>query len=231
MDDQKRLRIREWAESDRPREKLLANGASSLSNAELIAIIIGSGNKSETAVELSQRILNKAGNSLNEMGKWSVKEFTHFKGIGSAKAITIAAALELGRRRQQTGDDIKPKITTSREVYEIFQPLLCDLLYEEFWILLLNRSNRVIERIRVSQGGIAGTVTDIRIILKHAVLNSASSIIVCHNHPSGNLQPSKSDRKITEKLVSAADLMEMKVLDHIIITDHTYLSFADEGMI
>ncbi len=231
MENPKKLRIREWAESDRPREKLLANGASSLSDAELLAILIASGNKKETAVELSQRILNKAGNSLNEMGKWSVREFSSFNGIGSAKAITIAAALELGRRRQQTGNNLKPKITTSREVYEIFQPLLCDLLYEEFWIMLLNRSNRVIERIRVSQGGIAGTVTDIRIILKHAVLHSASSIIVCHNHPSGNLQPSRSDRKITEKLVAAADLMEIKVLDHIIISDHSYLSFADEGMI
>jgi len=231
MKEKNRLRIRELSENDRPREKLLAHGASSLSDPELVAILIGSGNTGETAVELSQRILSEAGNSLSEMGKWSVREFTRFKGMGLAKSLSIVSALELGRRRQNSGNNLRPKITTSREVYEIFHPLLCDLLYEEFWILLLNRSNRVIEKKRVSQGGIAGTVTDIRLILKHALLYSASSIILCHNHPSGNLQPSRSDRGITEKLVAASDLMEMKILDHIIVSDHSYLSFADEGML
>ncbi|UCG28937.1 MAG: DNA repair protein RadC [Bacteroidales bacterium] len=231
MGDYKTLRIKDWALEDRPREKLLNKGISSLSDAELIAILIGSGTKNETAVELAKKILNTVGNSLNELGKLSVEELKKSKGIGSAKAITIIAALELGRRRKLADIQAKKKITGSKDVFNYFQPLIGDLPHEEFWILLLNRSNRVIEKHRISQGGISGTIIDVRMILKNAIEKLASSLILCHNHPSGNLQPSDSDMKITSKMKDAGKIMDIQVLDHLIVTDSAYFSFADEGIL
>ncbi len=231
MEEIKRLSIKQWAEDDRPREKLLAGGCSSLSDAELVAIMIGSGNRDETAVELARRMLVSFDNSLNRLGKQNVLELMQFRGIGKAKAVVIISALELGRRRKEENVSEKPRVQSSRDAFTILEPLVGDLLHEEFWILLLNRSNRLIECLRTSQGGISGTVTDIRMILKNAILNSASSIVLCHNHPSGNLNPSKADVDITKKMNEAARLMDIKVLDHIILGDRNYFSFADEGIL
>lgn len=231
MGDYKNLRIKDWALEDRPREKLLNKGISSLSDAELIAILIGSGSKNETAVELAKKILSTVQNNLNELGKLGVEDLKKAKGIGSAKAITIIAALELGRRRKLADIQEKKKITGSKDVFDYFQPLLGDLPYEEFWILLLNRSNRIIEKHKISQGGISGTIIDVRVILKNAIEKLASSLILCHNHPSGNLQPSESDMKITSKMKEAAKIMDIQVLDHLIVTDSSYFSFADEGIL
>ncbi|MGF1583772.1 MAG: DNA repair protein RadC [Bacteroidales bacterium] len=231
MEDIKRLSIKDWAEDDRPREKLLTTGSSSLSDAELIAILIGSGNRKETAVELARRILVTYDSSLNNLGKKSVMELMQFQGIGQAKAVCITAALELGRRRKEEASIEKPAVHSSKDAFTIMQPLVGDLTHEEFWILLLNRSNRLIDVLRTSQGGISGTVTDIRMILKNAILYTASSIVLCHNHPSGNLKPSSADMSITKKMVEAAKLMDIKVLDHIILADRNYFSFADEGLI
>lgn len=231
MDEIKKLSIKQWALDDRPREKLLTHGCAALSDAELIAILIGSGSRKETAVELSRRILGSFENSLNRLGKQNLKELIQFRGIGEAKAVVITAALELGRRRKEEDVLVKPAVQCSRDAYTIMHPLMGDLMHEEFWILLLNRSNRLIEVIRTSQGGISGTVTDIRMILKNAILHSASSMVLCHNHPSGNLKPSKADIDITKKMNEAARYMEIKVLDHIIMADRNYFSFADEGML
>lgn len=231
MAEYKNLTIKDWALEDRPREKLLSKGLSSLTDAELIAILIGSGNKNESAVELAKKILKAVKNNLNELGKLTVEDLMASKGIGEAKAITIIAALELGRRRKRADIMEKKKISGSKDVFEFFQPVLADLPYEEFWILLLNRSNKIIEKFKISQGGISGTVIDVRMILKNAIEKLASSIILCHNHPSGNLQPSEADKKITAKLKDAANIMDMQVLDHLIITDSSFYSFADEGIL
>lgn len=225
------LPIKEWAEDDRPREKLLNKGIGALTDAELIAIIIGSGNTEDSAVELSKKILQAAENNLNTLGKFTVTDLQKFKGIGEAKAIGIVAALELGRRRKKEEVMEKKQIQSSADAFELFQPILCDLPHEEFWVLLLNRSNRIMEKIRVSQGGISGTVTDIRLILKPAIEKLASGILLCHNHPSGNLNPSESDKQITGKMKEAAKLMEISLLDHIIVCEKGYFSFADEGLI
>ncbi len=227
----KNLKIKDWALEDRPREKLLAKGLKSLSDAELIAILIGSGQKNESAVELGKKVLNLAKNNLNELGKLSVKDFKNIKGIGNARAIGLIAALELGRRRNKTEILSKPKISSSNDAYTYFQPYVEDLSYEEFWVIYLNRSNRIIDQKKISQGGVAGTVIDIKIILKHAIENLASSIIICHNHPSGNLQPSDSDSKITTKLKEAASFHDLQLLDHLIIGEKEYFSFADEGIL
>ena len=227
----KKLSIKEWAAEDRPREKLLQKGTSSLSDAELLAILIGSGTRDESAVDVSKRILDTAGNNLNELGKLSINDLRKQKGIGEAKAITIIAALELGRRRKIADIVEKKKITSSNDVFNLFQPLLGDIPYEEFWVLFLNRANSIIEKMRISMGGVAGTVIDVKIILKHALEKLASSVILCHNHPSGNIQPSKSDIEISKKLKEAASLMDISVLDHIIIADTRYLSLADEGIL
>ncbi|MBA7518051.1 hypothetical protein ES705_10116 [subsurface metagenome] len=231
MAEYKNLTIKDWALEDRPREKLLGKGLNSLTDAELIAILIGSGNRNESAVELAKKILKGVKNNLNELGKLTVEDLMASKGIGEAKAVTIIAALELGRRRKQADIMEKKKISGSKDVFEFFQPVLADLPYEEFWILLLNRSNKIIEKFKISQGGISGTVIDVRMILKNAIEKLASSIILCHNHPSGNLQPSEADKKITTKLKDAARIMDMQVLDHLIITDSSFYSFADEGML
>jgi len=226
-----KLSIKNWAVEDRPREKMLAKGIRALSDAELIAILIGSGNAKETAVELSRRILSQMNNNLNELGKKTVDDLKKYKGIGEAKAINIIAALELGRRRKESGPEEKLQINGSKDVADIFQPLLGDLPYEEFWILLLNRSNRVIDKQMISQGGLSGTVTDVRMIMKAAIEKLASGIILCHNHPSGNMQASEADHSITQKLKEAGKWMDIPVLDHIIICNEKYYSFADEGII
>lgn len=225
----KRLTIKDWAVEDRPREKMLHQGIGSLSDTELIAILLRSGNPEETAVELAQRILNMAQNNLNELGKFTIHQLTQVKGVGEAKAITLLAALELGRRRKSVEAINRERITSSRNVMEIFQPLLADLPHEEFWVLLLSRANKVLDRVRVSQGGVTGTVTDVKIIIRAAVEKLASAIIVVHNHPSGNPKPSNKDIAITEKLKQAVDFFDITLLDHLIITDSKCYSFADEG--
>lgn len=231
MNEYKKLNIKDWAEEDRPREKLLKNGSRSLTDAELIAILIGSGNTEETAVELSKRILSTSGNNLNELGRKSIDYLKSFKGIGEAKAITIVAALELGKRRKEAGVFSKKTITVSNDAFEYFLPALGDLNHEEFWVLLLDRGNKIQDSFRISQGGISGTIIDVRIILKPALEKQSSNIILCHNHPSGTLYPSQADRQITTKIKDAAKLMDISVLDHIIIGQNKYFSFADEGIL
>lgn len=224
------MKIKEWAEEDRPREKMLLKGIASLSDAELLAILIGSGNNSETAVQLSQRILFSVDNNLNALGKLSIKELTtKFKGIGTVKAILINAALELGKRRNAHNPIQRPYIRTSKEVYELLHPILCDLPHEELWIVLTNRSSKVIEKLKISQGGTSETSADLRIILKAAINALAAGIIVCHNHPSGNIRPSHQDDLLTQRLKSAAQLIEINLLDHIVLCDGNYYSYADEG--
>lgn len=226
---EKRLTIKDLAEDDRPREKMERKGASSLSDAELIAILIRVGNASETAVDVAQRLLGQVNNSLNELARLSLHQLTRIKGIGRTKAITIQAALELGRRRNAEGPINRERIFSSRSVIDLLQPALADLPHEEFWVLLLNKSNRIIERIKVSQGGVGGTVVDPKLVLKHAVERLASALIVVHNHPSGNPQPSDKDIALTEKLKNAAQFFDITLLDHVIITDGECYSFADNG--
>lgn len=225
------LKITDWAVEDRPREKLLIKGISSLSDAEILAILISSGTRKKSAVDLGRELLNMVGNNLNSLGKLTVPDLKKIHGIGPARAVTIAAALELGRRRKLAEVPEILQIKSSQDVAAVFQPLLSDLSHEEFWVLFLNRSNRVIDRMKISQGGISGTVTDVRIIMKKAVEYLASGIIVCHNHPSGNLNPSEADSKITQKIKEAGNLMDIQLLDHIIISDKDYYSFADNGML
>jgi len=225
------LGIKSWAEEDRPREKLLDKGRQVLTEAELIAIIIGSGNRDETAVELSKRILVSTGNNLHELGKLNVIELMKFKGIGEAKAISIVAALELGRRRKETESVKREKVITSKDVFEIMKPSMIDLPHEEFWLLMLNRASSVIKKELISRGGVSGTVVDAKIIFKSAVEQYASSIILCHNHPSGNLNPSDADIRLTKNIKEAGKIMEISLLDHLIISEKGFYSFADEGII
>lgn len=227
----KKPSIKEWAVEDRPREKMLVNGIRALSEAELIAILIGSGNADESAVELSRRILASVTNNLHELGRKTISDLQKFKGIGEAKAITIMAALELGRRRKDSEPTERPKINLSADAANIFKPLLSDLPHEEFWVLLLNRNNLVIDKMIISRGGITGTVIDVRIIMKMALECLACSIILCHNHPSGNLIPSEADKEITRKIKDAGKLFDISVLDHVIVGNNSYFSFADEGLI
>ena len=231
MADYERLSIKQWAVEDRPREKLLSKGISSLTDAELIAILIRSGTSRESAVDLAKRILNATGNNLNELSRLSVHDLQKFNGIGEAKAISIIAAMELGRRRKLSEVLQKKQITSSRDVFNFFHPFLGDLSHEEFWVLHLSRSNRIIAWKKISQGGIVGTVTDIRLILKDALENMATSLVICHNHPSGNLQPSRADKEITKKISEAAGFMEIRLLDHVILGNDQYFSFADEGLL
>lgn len=223
--------IKYWAEDDKPREKLMLKGKSALSDAELIAILIGSGSRNESAVELSKRILISTDNNLNGLGKVSLKQLTTFKGIGEAKAIAIIAALELGRRRRAEDALELSKITSSKTVFEIMQPIIGELPHEEFWVVYLNNSNKVIYKTQISKGGITGTVVDTRIIYKTALEHNATSLILCHNHPSGVLQASEADRQITRKLKEAGRQLDIMVLDHVIITEKSYFSFADEGIL
>jgi DNA repair protein RadC len=227
----KPLTIKDWAEDDRPREKMVAKGVSALSDADLIAILIGSGTRNETAVAVAQRILGEANNNLNELGKFSLKDFIKIKGIGPAKGVIIMAALELGRRRKISEAIERKQITSSNDVIEIFQPLLADLPYEEFWVLLLNRANRIMERVKISEGGFTATVVDVRKIMRIALDHQAIGIILCHNHPSGNHNPSNDDLKITSKIKEAAITLDISLLDHVIITDKKCFSMADNSLI
>ncbi|MBQ8221736.1 MAG: DNA repair protein RadC [Bacteroidales bacterium] len=223
--------IKSWAEEDRPREKMLSKGKEALSNGELIAILIGSGNNKESAVDLSRRILKDNNDNLIELSKLSINDLMRYKGIGEAKAVSIAAALELGRRRRFSEALEKPVIKNSQMAFECFYPQLSDLNHEQFWIMLLNSANKVIKLEKIGVGGLAGTTADPKKIFKSALENNAISVMLCHNHPSGNLIPSNADKKITDNLIKAGQFLEIKILDHIIIGNDNYFSFADEGLL
>lgn len=223
--------IKSWAEEDRPREKMLAKGKEALSNAELIAILIGSGNSKETAVDLSKRILHDNKDNLIELSRLTINDLMKYNGIGEAKAVTIAAALELGRRRRFSEALEKPSIKNSQVAYECFYAHLSDLNHEQFWIMLLNNANKVIKMEKVGVGGMTGTTADPKKIFKSALENNAASVMLCHNHPSGNVVPSNADKQITNNLVKAGQFLEIKILDHIIIGNDNYFSFADEGLL
>ena len=223
--------IKFWAEDDRPREKLALKGKAVLSDAELLAILIGSGSRNESAVELCKRILASINNNLNALGKLSVQQLSEFKGIGEAKAISIIAALELGRRRKNEDAKELSKITSSKSVFDIMQPLIGELAYEEFWVLFLNNSMKVLHKSQLSKGGITGTVVDVRLIFKLALEQNATSIILVHNHPSGSLQPSEADFEVTKKIKIAGKTLDISVIDHIIITETGYYSFKDEAKV
>ena len=227
----KNLTIKSWALDDRPREKLVLKGKIVLSDAELIAILIGSGNREESAVALSKRILQSVDNNLNKLTKLSVDELMRFKGIGEAKAISIITALELGKRRQFESVLETPKISSSKQAYRLMQPVIGDLQHEEFWVLYLNNSNKVIAKKQISKGGLTATLVDVRLVCKRALELAATGIILCHNHPSGKLQPSNSDKVLTEKIKKATNILDIKLLDHLIITEKTYFSFADNNEI
>lgn len=224
-----KLTINHWAEEDRPRERMMMHGVSALSDAELLAILIGSGNTEDSAVELMRKVLSDFHNNLNELGKTTVDELCHYKGIGPAKAITILAASELGKRRKEKEVEERKKILSSRDVYQYFYPLMCDLPIEECWILLLNQASKVIDRIKISSGGMVSTTVDVRCILREALLKRAVSMALCHNHPSGSICPSKEDDQLTEHLDKAAKVMNIRLIDHVILTDGTFYSYADEG--
>ena len=225
------LNIKAWAEEDRPREKLTLKGKNTLSDAELIAILIGSGNKNETAVELSKKILASINNNLNKLGKLTIADLNQFNGIGEAKAISIIAALELGRRRKDSEIEKKAIIKSSKDAYNVISDVLSDLPHEEFWVIYLNKKNEVVKKENISKGGIDGTIADTKIIFKHAIEQLASAIILCHNHPSGNLKPSNADIKLTKKLKETGVMLDTPVLDHSIIGEKDYFSFADEAII
>ncbi len=226
-----KLTIKEWALDDRPREKMIQKGTSALSNAELIAILLGSGTQNETAVELAQKLLQMANNNLHELATLSFSRLCKIKGIGYAKAVRLVAALELGRRRNVEPVMNRKKIANSKDVADIFIPLLQDLPHEEFWVLFLNRANMLVDHSRMSQGGITGTVTDVRMIFKSALDKMATQIILCHNHPSGNIQPSKEDIAFTQKIHEAGKYIDIQLLDHIIVSKNNYYSFADNNLI
>lgn len=222
--------IKHWSDDDKPREKLVQKGKAALSDAELIAILISSGSREESAVELSKRILASVHNNLNALGKLSIQQLTQFKGIGEAKAVSIAAGLEIGRRR---GGEEAKKITQikgSKDCFNLLQPILGELAHEEFWIIYLNNANTVLYKNQLSKGGITGTLVDVRLVMKQALEYGSVALILAHNHPSGTLKPSEADKRITQKLISAAVTLDIKVLDHLIITQKDYFSFADEGL-
>ena len=223
--------IKNWATDDRPREKLLTKGAEVLSDSELLAILISTGNKEKSAVDLAKEVLQLGKNNLNELGKLSVYDLTKIKGIGEAKAITLAAALELGRRRQASASLVKPNIKSSNDIAEYLKVILKDYAYEVFAVMFLNRANKINHFEIISKGGITGTVADPRIILKKALEEDATAIILCHNHPSGNLKPSKADEELTLKIKEAAKYFDIRVMDHIIVSEDGYYSFADEGIL
>lgn len=226
-----KLSINHWAEEDRPREKMMLHGVATLSDAELLAILIGSGNTEDSAVELMRKVLNDYHNNLNELGKTTVDELCHYKGIGPAKAITILAASELGKRRKEEEVKERKAILSSRDVYQYFHPLMCDLPTEEFWVLLLNQAFKVIDGVRISTGGLASTTVDVRCILREALLKRAVAMALCHNHPSGSLRPSREDDGLTEQVNKAAKVMNIRLIDHVILTDGNFYSYADEGRI
>jgi DNA repair protein RadC len=226
-----KISIKAWAEEDRPREKLSGQGRRALTDAELIAILIGSGSRDESAVELSKRILHHYDNDLNKLGKAGISELSKFKGIGEAKAISIIAALEIGRRRGDTEIKVLDEVKSSRDGYNIMRRHLMDLNHEEFWIMLIGRSSKVLAKELVSKGGLSGTVADPKIIFHMALQHQASALIMVHNHPSGNLKPSREDLVLTKKIADAGRMLDINVLDHLIITDSGYFSFGDEGLL
>lgn len=229
MEPEKRLTIRDWAEDDRPREKLLNKGAAALSDAELFAILIGSGNKNESAVELCKRILGDNHNNLNELARLSIVDLAKYKGIGEAKAISIVAALEIGKRRKTNEVLERTKITQSSDLFELFEPALLDMNHEEFWVAFMNGANKVLETKRLTQGGMKQTVVDVSMLLRMALERSAHAVAVAHNHPSGENYPSREDLQITQKIKTGCDAIGVRLLDHIIIAGGRYYSFADEG--
>ncbi len=231
IDESKPLTIKSWSPEDRPREKLLSKGTSALSDAELIAILIGSGTARLSAVDVSKKVMQHVGNQLHELARLSVKDLMKIKGIGEAKAVTIIASLELGRRRKDIEELEKPKISASKDAFDQLAGDLSDLGHEEFWVLLLNRAHRVVKKKRISEGGVSGTVADPKIIFKMALEELASGIIVAHNHPSGNMTASQSDIDLTRKLKEAGKFLEVQLLDHLIVCGQKYFSFADEGML
>lgn len=224
--------IKEWAEEDRPREKMMNQGAASLSNTELLAILLGSGSRTETAVDLAKRILNYANNNLNELGKLSIETLCRqFSGVGPVKAVTLTAAMEIGKRRRSSEVIVKHQIRNSRDIYELFHAKMTDLTHEECWILLMNNQHKVIDTLKISHGGVSETTVDPKIVLKHALDKLASSIVLCHNHPSGNPYPSSSDDRITKKMKIACDNLDIQFTDHLIFSESSYFSYADEGKI
>lgn len=223
--------IKSWAEEDRPREKMLQRGIASLTDAELIAILLSSGTVDLSAVDVAKLVLQQSNNNLNELARKGIKELMQVKGIGQAKAITLVATMELGRRRKDSDPPKRRRITSSREAYEEIRSYLLDKSHEEFWVLLLNRHNELIRPVQISSGGVAGTVVDPKIIFKHALEQLASALILVHNHPSGSLKPSEEDRKLTRKLREAGTVLDIPILDHLIFTDQAYMSFADEGIL
>lgn len=231
MNMTERLTITQWAEEDRPREKMMMHGASALSNAELLAILIGSGNAEESAVELMRKVLNDYHNNLNELGKASIEDLCRYKGIGSAKAISILAASELGKRRKEEAVKERVTILSSKDVYDCFYPLMCDLPTEEFWVLMLNQASKIIDKVKISAGGLSATAVDVRCILREALIKRASAIVLCHNHPSGNIRPSKEDDLLTRHVAQASECMDIRLVDHIILTDGAFYSYSDEGRI
>jgi DNA repair protein RadC len=226
-----KLNINQWAEEDRPREKMMLHGVSALSNAELLAILIGSGSTEDSAVELMRKVLNDYHNNLSELGKASIDELCRFKGIGPAKAITILAASELGKRRKEEGVEGRRSVLSSKDVYECLYPLMCDLPTEECWVLLLNQASKLIDKVKISAGGLSATAVDVRCILREALLKRASAIALCHNHPSGSIRPSREDDLLTKQVAQASECMNIRFIDHVILTDGAFYSYADEGRI
>lgn len=229
MDEIKKLTIKEWNADDRPREKMLAKGISALSDAELLAILISTGTKSQSALDLARAVLSSADNNLHLLGKRTISDLIKIGGIGEAKAVTIMAALELGRRRSNA-DLERTEVRTYTDVSKIMQPIIGDLPHEEFWVMFLNRNNRVIDKVLISSGGVSGTTVDVRIIMKKAIERLASSLILVHNHPSGNLTPSAEDKNLTKRIADAAKFFGINVVDHVIIADKKYYSFAEYGL-
>jgi DNA repair protein RadC len=227
----KPLSIKEWAEQDRPREKLVQNGSVALSNVELIAILIGSGSRSESAVELSKRILSAVDNNLNELARLDLSELQKFKGIGEAKAISIITALEVGRRRQAADINKRALIQSAQNVFDYVAPYLHDISEEAFMVIFLNNANKILAHKEISSGGMTSTLVDVRVIFRNALSLKATAMILCHNHPSGKLKPSQADIDITNKIIEGANLFDLRVLDHVIVGEKGYFSFADEGMI
>ena len=225
------LSINQWAMEDRPREKMMTKGVEALSDAELLAILIGSGSTGESAVALMQRVLAKCDNNLNNLAKWQLQDYTSFKGFGPAKGIKVMASLELGKRRSRQSPADRPIIKESTDIYHIFHPILCDLPHEEFWLLLLNQAAKVIGKVRISQGGIDQTAVDVRSILREAILHQATQIAVAHNHPSGNVMPSQADKALTNSIRKASDIMNIRLMDHVIVTDGHYYSFHDHALL
>jgi len=231
MENKHKLSITQWAVEDRPREKMMEKGVATLSDAELLAILIGSGNREETAVELMRRVLSSCDNNLNVLAKWEIRDFSCFKGMGPAKSVTVMAALELGKRRNLQETQSRLQIRSSKDIYSLFQPIMCDLEQEEFWVLLLNQACKVIDKVRISIGGIDGTYADVRTILREALLQRSTQMAVVHNHPSGNVQPSQPDKSLTQSIQKAAELMNIRLIDHVIVSEDNYYSFADEGLL